>query len=187
MLFLSVFLRKCGLRLNADFFNLGNQGTTSGVLYISYDGMLEPLGQSQVLAYLKRLAADRPIHLISFEKADDWANTTERERIPQGIAAAGIIWHPLRYHKRPTAVATAWNIACGITLGHCLFLRYRLAIVHARSYVPAVMALALKRLTVVKFLFYISILLGKLNLICPKCIVTLKIMMNLDATKIRVG
>lgn len=24
-----------------------------GVLYISYDGMLEPLGQSQVLAYLK--------------------------------------------------------------------------------------------------------------------------------------
>ena len=44
------------------------------VLYISYDGMLEPLGQSQVLAYLKHLVADRPIHLISFEKAGDWAN-----------------------------------------------------------------------------------------------------------------
>ena len=27
---------------------------TEGVLYISYDGMLEPLGQSQVLAYLER-------------------------------------------------------------------------------------------------------------------------------------
>ena len=26
------------------------------VLYISYDGMLEPLGQSQVLQYLRRLA-----------------------------------------------------------------------------------------------------------------------------------
>ena len=37
----------------------------SSVLYISYDGMLEPLGESQVLAYLKRLVADRPIHLIS--------------------------------------------------------------------------------------------------------------------------
>ena len=42
------------------------------VLYISYDGMLEPLGQSQVLSYLKRLASDRSIHLISFEKAADW-------------------------------------------------------------------------------------------------------------------
>jgi hypothetical protein len=124
-----------------------------GVLYISYDGMLEPLGQSQVLAYFKRLAADRRIHLISFEKSDDWANTPERQRIAQDIAAAGIVWHPLRYHKRPTAVATAWDIACGITLGLWLVLRYRLALVHARSYVPAVMALALKRLTGVKFLF----------------------------------
>ena len=61
---------------------------TPGVLYITYDGMLEPLGQSQVLAYLKRRAVDRRIHLISFEKADDWANTTERARIAQGIAGA---------------------------------------------------------------------------------------------------
>lgn len=123
------------------------------VLYISYDGMLEPLGQSQVLAYLKRLADGRRIHLISFEKADDWANTTERARIAQDIAAAGIVWHPLRYHKRPTALATAWDIGCGIALGLWLVLRYRLAHVHARSYVPSVMALALKRLTGVKFLF----------------------------------
>jgi hypothetical protein len=50
------------------------------VLYISYDGMLEPLGKSQVLAYLKHLVADRPIHLISFEKAGDWANVAERAR-----------------------------------------------------------------------------------------------------------
>jgi hypothetical protein len=126
---------------------------TQGVLYISYDGMLEPLGQSQVLAYLKRLAADRPIHLISFEKADDWASVSERERLARDIAASGIVWHPLRYHKRPTAVATAWDIACGTGLGLWLVLRHRLRIVHARSYVPSVMALAIKRLTGVKYLF----------------------------------
>ncbi len=123
------------------------------VLYISYDGMLEPLGQSQVLAYLKRLAGDRPIHLISFEKADDWANVAERERLARDIAASGIVWHPLRYHKRPTALATAWDIACGIALGLWLVLRHRLRIVHARSYVPSVMALPIKRLTGVKYLF----------------------------------
>lgn len=126
---------------------------TLGVLYISYDGMLEPLGQSQVLAYLKRLAAGRHIHLVSFEKAGDWANAAERERIARDIAGAGIVWHPLRYHKRPSALATLWDIACGIGLGLWLVLRHRLRIVHARSYVSSVMALALKRIAGVKYIF----------------------------------
>ena len=123
------------------------------ILYISYDGILEPLGQSQVLAYLKLLSDDRCIHLISFEKADDWASLTERERIAKDIRDAGIVWHPLRYHKRPAALATLWDIACGITVGLWLIVRHRLHIVHARSYVPSVMALALKRLTGVKYVF----------------------------------
>lgn len=126
---------------------------TQGVLYISYDGMLEPLGQSQVLAYLKRLAVDRCIHLISFEKPEDWVDKKARELAKQDITEAGIIWHPMRYHKSPSALATAWDIACGIIVGVWLIVRYRLSVVHARSYVPSVMALALKRLTGVKYLF----------------------------------
>lgn len=126
---------------------------TQNVLYISYDGMLEPLGQSQVLAYLKRLAPGRCVHLISFEKPEDWAKQTEREQLAHSVKAAGIVWHPLRYHKRPSALATAWDIGCGTALGLWLVLRHRLRIVHARSYVPAVMALAIKRLTGARFLF----------------------------------
>ena len=115
--------------------------------------MLEPLGQSQVLAYLKRLAVGRCIHLISFEKPEDWAHEAERARIAQDIAGAGIVWHPLRYHKQPSALATLWDIACGIGLGLWLVLRHRLRIVHARSYVASVMALTIKRLTGAKYLF----------------------------------
>jgi glycosyltransferase involved in cell wall biosynthesis len=126
---------------------------TAGVLYISYEGMLEPLGQSQVLAYIERLAAQRPIHLISFEKKRDWTNLQERELILHRIAQAGIYWHPLRYHKRPSALATAYDIVSGVLLGHSLIRRHKLRIVHARSYVPGMMALTLKRLTGVKFLF----------------------------------
>ncbi len=124
-----------------------------GVLYISYDGMLEPLGQSQVLAYLKSLSVDRPIHLISFEKAEDWRDTAETGRIAGELAACGLVWHPLRYHKRPSAIATAWDIAVGTGLGLWLIVRHRLQIVHARSYVAGVMALVLQRLTGSKFLF----------------------------------
>jgi glycosyltransferase involved in cell wall biosynthesis len=125
----------------------------TSILYISYDGMLEPLGQSQVLAYLKRLADGRRIHLISFEKSHDWANLTERERIASDIAGAGIVWYPLRYHKRPSALATALDIACGIVVSLWLVVRHRLRIVHARSYVPSVMALVLKRIIGLKFVF----------------------------------
>ena len=125
----------------------------SSILYISYDGMLEPLGQSQVLAYLKRLTEGRLIHVISFEKPEDWAHVAERKLIEQDIAGAGIVWHPLLYHKRPTAVATAWDIFCGIALGLWLVSRHRLGIVHARSYVASVMALTIKRITGVKYLF----------------------------------
>lgn len=125
----------------------------SGVLYISYDGVLEPLGQSQVLAYLKQLAADQTIHLISFEKREDWINTTQRERIGLEIANAGIAWHPMRYHKYPSALATAWDILRGTVLATWLILTRHLRIVHARSYVASVIALLVKWIPGTRFLF----------------------------------
>lgn len=125
----------------------------TGVLYISYTGMLEPLGQSQVLAYLERLATDRPIHLVSFEEAQNWADSTKRMALSKRILGAGVVWHPLRYHKRPSAAATAYDIAVGTFVGARLVRRHGLRIVHARSYVPSVMALAIKRLTGAHYLF----------------------------------
>ena len=122
-------------------------------LYISYDGMLEPLGQSQVLAYQERLAASTTVHLLSFEKPEDWADKATRSSVRQRMDAAGIHWHPRGYHKRPSALATAYDILVGISTGLWVILRYRIRIVHARSYVAAVMALVLKRLTGAKFVF----------------------------------
>ena len=124
-----------------------------GILYISYDGMLEPLGQSQVLAYLERLARGRRIHLISFEKSQDWRLKERRESVGRRIADAGIAWHPLRYHKSPSAPATALDVANGSARAIALAVRNRLGIVHARSYVAGVMALTVKRATGASFLF----------------------------------
>jgi glycosyltransferase involved in cell wall biosynthesis len=123
------------------------------VLYISYDGVLEPLGQSQVLAYIKCLAKSRTIYLISFEKADEWADVATRENLRREIYAAGIVWYPLKYHKWPSLIATSWDIACGAMLCIWLVYRYRISILHARSYVPSVIALAIKRITGVRFIF----------------------------------
>ena len=52
----------------------GATGTARGrgrVVYVSYDGANEPLGRSQVVAYLERLARSWDITLVSFEKDDE--------------------------------------------------------------------------------------------------------------------
>ena len=49
----------------------------SQVLYISIDGIMEPLGYSQVLKYLEKLSISHKINLISFEKKIDLRNQSQ--------------------------------------------------------------------------------------------------------------
>ena len=123
------------------------------ILYVSYDGMLEPLGQSQVLAYLEILAAHYSIHLISFEKPRDLRDKGKVEAVRSRMEIAGVSWTFLIYHKTPSLLATAWDIFVGGTVAISMALRHRIKIVHVRSYVPAVMALAACRSTNAKLLF----------------------------------
>ncbi|MBD7988321.1 glycosyltransferase [Luteimonas sp. Sa2BVA3] len=124
-----------------------------GVLLISYTGLLEPLGQSQVLAYQENLASERPVHILSFERPIDLADRAKVEAVRRRIRAAGIHWHCLRYHKRPSTLATLWDIGWGAALGIRLARRHGLGIVHARSYVAGIMALLVKKAVGVRFLF----------------------------------
>jgi len=43
--------------------------TKPTILYITYDGLLEPLGQSQVLAYMEKLAQEWLVHIVSLKNA----------------------------------------------------------------------------------------------------------------------
>ncbi len=123
------------------------------VLYISYDGLMEPLGESQVFAYLRKLAKEHQITLVSYEKAQDWADIPRRNEVLSTAKEAGIRWRPLRYHKRLTVLATSYDLVVGFFVCAYLTVRYRVQIVHARSYVPAVLALGLKRLFRPRFIF----------------------------------
>lgn len=126
---------------------------SGGVLYLSYSGMLEPLGQSQVLAYQERLVRDNPVHIVSFERPEDWRDVERREAVAERMRSAGIVWHPQRYHRKLSLLATLWDIIVGAVVGLRLVRRYGLDIVHARSYVPSVMALVIKRMTGAKYVF----------------------------------
>ena len=123
------------------------------VLYISYDGMLEPLGKSQVIGYLEKLARDNDISLVSFEKAADRADGAQMDRMRERLRASGIRWTPLAYHKSPSVPATVYDIAAGTAVALRIAVTRRIQIVHARSYVAAMMALSVKRTTGARFLF----------------------------------
>jgi glycosyltransferase involved in cell wall biosynthesis len=123
------------------------------VLYLSYDGLLEPLGQSQVYQYLQKLAQSHEITLVSYEKKHDWANGVRRNGMLRAVEEAGIRWIPLRYHKRPSVLATAYDLAVGLVVCLYLCLRRRVQIVHGRGYVISVLGLGLKRMLKCRLIF----------------------------------
>jgi glycosyltransferase involved in cell wall biosynthesis len=125
----------------------------ASVLYVSYDGMAEPLGQGQVIAYLERLADENAIHIVSFEKAADLGDPARMAQVRDRLSKAGIGWTPMRYHSRPSAPATAYDILRGQAVVLALAQRLRADIVHVRSYVPALIALPVRRILGAKLLF----------------------------------
>lgn len=121
------------------------------VCYLSYTGLLEPLGRSQVLAYLVRLAEDYRIELVTFEKSEDLKNESQVASMSAYCNEVGIRWRPMRYHQRFRLPATAWDMlrlfAVGLRAGR------RADILHARSYIPAFVALAIKAISGKRVIF----------------------------------
>ncbi len=130
------------------------------VLYICYQSLLDPLTQTQVVAYLEGLAtADNSIVLLTFEP--EVLSATDVGIWEERLVAQGIVWRRLPYHKRPTLPATLWDVAVGTIVGCQIIREFDVKLVHARSHVPAIMGRLLKRLTSVKFLFDLRGLLAE--------------------------
>ena len=124
------------------------------ILYLTRNGLLEPLGQSQIFPYLKGLASSYLITVISFEKPGDWLDRPSRSKLQSQCHRLGIHWIPLRFRAMPRPLAPAlaipklWLVALW-QWRH----RQKPDMVHARSYVPAAIALLLHRLTGAPFIF----------------------------------
>lgn len=122
------------------------------VLYISYDGMTDPLGQSQVLSYLRILSRHEfSFHIISYEKPERFAK--QESFVRDFIKGHDIEWHPLIYTNRPPVLSTVNNIRKGKRKISELVKEHDFSIVHCRSYIPSVMGEWLKNKTGAKFIF----------------------------------
>ncbi len=136
-------------------------------LYICYFGMREPLVQTQVLPYLRELrksgqsekgkeekserggeaGAVFPIgvFLLTFEPAWGEADKAAFAAIRDELAREGIEWEWLPYHKRFSALATAWDILRGTVRVWRMHRRTAFDVLHCRVHVPAVMAAAARK------------------------------------------
>lgn len=127
----------------------------TSTLYLCYFGLREPLVQTQVLPYLRQLAAGGVrVFLLTFEPGlgQRWAEGEVREERAR-LAAQGVEWHALAYHKSPSLPATVYDIAAGALKAARLVREHDIAVLHGRSHVAAAMAAAVKRLTGRPFIF----------------------------------
>jgi glycosyltransferase involved in cell wall biosynthesis len=122
------------------------------VLYLSYDGLTDPLGQSQILPYLTGLSTKGyNITVISAEKAENF--TKRCEQIAHLAGTNRIRWQPIVYTKKPPVLSTLWDLGKMYRLALRLHQRHRFSIVHCRSYLTALLGLRLKERHGLKFIF----------------------------------
>ncbi len=122
------------------------------VLYMSYDGMTDPLGQSQVIPYLTGLSKrGHSITLLSCEKKENYEKT--KDKISKLLKSNGIIWEPLYYTSKPPVLSTIYDIYRLKKKAKSLLKIQHFDIVHCRSYITSIIGLYLKKKFGVKFIF----------------------------------
>lgn len=122
------------------------------VLYISYDGMTDPLGQSQVIPYLIGLTKKgHEITIISCEKKDRFE---KQEQIIQDLLNSNhISWHPVPYSNLPSVLSKQLNLFRIHKKAKDICKKNMPDAVHCRSYMAALIGLKLKQKYRVKFIF----------------------------------
>jgi glycosyltransferase involved in cell wall biosynthesis len=122
----------------------------SNILYITYDGLLEPLGMSQVWQYQKKLGKDHNVIILSYEKSEDLINIHALEL---EIKKSDVVWVRLSYHKSPSIIATTYDIFYGFISVLRIIKKYDVDFIHSRSYVATIIAYLVNKKTDLNYIF----------------------------------
>lgn len=122
------------------------------MLFLSYDGLTDPLGQSQVLPYLAGLAArGHGIAVVSCDK--DEAMAGREATVAAQCASAGIEWRSVRYRPSPPVASTLANLIAMEQQAADMQRDAPFDIVHCRSLLPALIGRRMQRREGSRFLF----------------------------------
>jgi len=115
---------------------------------------MEPIGNSQVLSYLRHIYGKGiKFLLISFEKKEYFDDNSQKDRLCKELKGYDIEWHSLKYHKRFRVFATLFDMTAGVLKSVLVIKKSKTDIVHARSYIAALIAWVVTLFTKLKFVF----------------------------------
>ena len=121
------------------------------ILFISYDGMTDPLGQSQVIPYLQGLSKKGfRFFLLSCEKEHAFAQN--EAAVKKMLAGYNIEWVPISYTKKPPVLSTLKDIINLRKKAKQIHQQHGIDMVHTRPGIPALVGLWMKQTMGVKFL-----------------------------------
>ncbi|RYY01123.1 MAG: glycosyltransferase [Gammaproteobacteria bacterium] len=122
------------------------------ILYLTYDGLTDPLGQSQILPYMKGLTKyGYRFTVLSFEKKERFKKN--RALIKALTDESNIRWIPLSFTVKPPLVAKFYDAMRMLKKSVALHKEDPFLMVHCRSYIAADVGLYMKQKFRTKFFF----------------------------------
>lgn len=113
-------------------------------LFLTYDGLTDPLGQSQILPYQEGLAAaGYVVTILSLEKPKAFAKRSNE--VQARVDAAGICWVHLPYSLKPPGLKTLKDFRRLRRKAFQLYRQTPFEVVHCRSYLAMLVGMALKK------------------------------------------
>ena len=121
------------------------------ILFLSYDGMTDPLGQSQVIPYLKGLTEyGYRFTLLSCDKTENYK--AHKNYVESLLADFPINWISLPYHKNPPILSSIYDLRQIKKTIKKIQQTDAIDMVHTRPGVPTLAAVWMKKIYGTKFL-----------------------------------
>ena len=123
------------------------------VKFITYDGILEPIGASQVLSYCKYLSKSYSIKILSYEKKIDLRDKNKINSLKKELNKFDISWKFKKYHKYPLFMGSLLDILNGILDNLLDICFYKIRNFHIRGPIPGLTILNLLHFFNIQFIY----------------------------------
>jgi len=122
------------------------------ILYITYDGLLDPLGSSQILPYVKSISKHQnEVIVVSFEKPERLLQ--DKGALLSDLQSYSIKWKPLRFTKRLGVFGKSWDLIRMYIKALMMACKYTIEVVHTRSHIATQVGVFIKHISRAKLIF----------------------------------
>lgn len=124
----------------------------ANILYITFDGITDPLGRSQILPYLKGLShCGHSIHILSQEKVKHLKR--EGRAVEKILGSHNISWDHIPYKNKPPILQPLIQRRRIKQLAKQIIAKKQIDLTHCRSYMAGWVGLQIKKQLGIPFVF----------------------------------